>query len=248
MKVFSVIGISSSGKTTTVESIIEELCHRRYTVGSVKDIHFEAFAIDTPGTNTHRHKVAGASLVTARGMKETDILYPTRLPIDRILDHYDHEWVVLEGVKDINAPKIICAHAEEDLEKLLGPDTIAISGVISNSGISEYKGIPVFHPKQQRELVDYLQQKVIHRLPDFTQKCCGLCGMSCRELLGEIIKGNKSREDCTLYQKVKLTIGDKDITMVPFVQQILQRSMVALVSTLDGYQEDKEIQITINPD
>ena len=48
MKLFSVIGITKSGKTTTIENIIRELRKRRYTVGSVKEIHFEAFAIDTP--------------------------------------------------------------------------------------------------------------------------------------------------------------------------------------------------------
>ena len=41
MKVFSVIGISKSGKTTTIENIIKELRKRNYSVGSVKEIHFE---------------------------------------------------------------------------------------------------------------------------------------------------------------------------------------------------------------
>jgi molybdopterin-guanine dinucleotide biosynthesis protein B len=48
------------------EAIIAELRRRNYRVGSVKDIHFEGFALDQEGTNTHRHKMAGAELVTAR--------------------------------------------------------------------------------------------------------------------------------------------------------------------------------------
>lgn len=56
MKVLSVIGTSKTGKTTIIENIIRELRRRRYTVGSVKDIHFEKFAMDTEGTNTDRHK------------------------------------------------------------------------------------------------------------------------------------------------------------------------------------------------
>ena len=41
MKVFSVIGLSKSGKTTTIENIIKELRRRNYTVGSVKEIHLK---------------------------------------------------------------------------------------------------------------------------------------------------------------------------------------------------------------
>lgn len=71
MKVFSVYGITKSGKTTTIENIIRELKRRGYTVGSVKEIHYEKFAIDTEGTNTDRHRRAGAEPVTARGHFET---------------------------------------------------------------------------------------------------------------------------------------------------------------------------------
>ena len=248
MKILSVIGISSSGKTTTVECIIRELVRRRYSVGSVKDIHFEEFAIDTPGSNTERHKEAGANLVTARGLKETDILFPFKLSIDRILDFYSQDWVVLEGVREVNAPKIVCAHSIEEIDRLLGPDTIAISGVVSNTGIVDYKGIPVFNPlNQQVELADYLEQKVFTRLPDFTAKCCGLCGLSCRDLLAAIVRGDKGREDCILQQQVELKVGGKDITMVPFVQEILARTIISLASTLDGYESHKELKIVVSP-
>jgi len=47
MKVFSIIGISKSGKTTVAERMIEKLSNRRYTVGSVKEIHYEKFTMET---------------------------------------------------------------------------------------------------------------------------------------------------------------------------------------------------------
>ena len=248
MKVFSVIGITQSGKTNTVEKIIGELTRRRYSVGSVKDIHFEAFAIDTPGTNTYRHRQAGASLVTARGLKETDILYPVSLSIEKILEFYDQDWVVLEGVREINVPKIICAHDEEGIEDLLDASAIAIAGQVANTGLKEYKGLPVFNALTQAvELTDYVVAKVPRRLPDFDAKCCGLCGMSCRELLAGIIRGEKKREDCLLRQTVQLEIGGKPVTMVPFVQEILTNALTALVSTLDGYEQGKEISLVWNP-
>ena len=115
MKVFSVLGTSGSGKTTTIEAIISELRQRGFRVGSVKDIHFDAFAIDTPGTNTHRHRQAGAELVTARGHSETDLLYPAQLPMRDVLRHYDgYDWVALEGVADLPVPNVICTAEKQN--------------------------------------------------------------------------------------------------------------------------------------
>ncbi|MCL2532036.1 MAG: molybdopterin-guanine dinucleotide biosynthesis protein MobB [Oscillospiraceae bacterium] len=109
MKAFSVLGTSGTGKTTTIEAIIAELRKRGFRVGSVKDIHFDAFAMDTPGSNTHRHRQAGADLVTARGQHETDLLFPTQLPMRDVLRHYaGYDWVVLEGVADLPVPNVIC--------------------------------------------------------------------------------------------------------------------------------------------
>lgn len=248
MKVFSVVGITQSGKTSTVESIIGELKRRRFSVGSVKDIHFEAFAIDTPGSNTYRHRQAGASLVTARGLQETDILYPLRLPMAKILEFYDQDWVVLEGVTDINAPKIVCAHDEEGIEALLDASVMAIAGKVANTGLKEYKGLPVFNPlTQAAALTDYVLAKVPPRLPDFDRQCCGLCGMSCQELLAAIIRGEKEPEDCLLRQNVELHIGGKPVTMVPFVQEVLAKTLTALVSTLEGYEPGKEISLVWQP-
>lgn len=248
MKLISVIGFSQSGKTSTVESIIGELSNRRYSVGSVKEIHFEAFTIDTPGSNTHRHRQAGSSLVTARGLQETDILYPLRLPMAKILEFYHQDWVVLEGVKDINAPKVVCAHDEEGIDALLDASVIAIAGKVANTGMKEYKGLPVFNALTgAAELTDFVLAKVPPRLPDFDRQCCGLCGMSCRELLAGIIRGEKQYEDCLLRQNAELHIGGKPVTMVPFVQEVLAKTLTALVSTLEGYEPGKEIKVVWRP-
>ncbi|MTI94395.1 MAG: molybdopterin-guanine dinucleotide biosynthesis protein [Firmicutes bacterium] len=249
MRVISVTGITGSGKTTTVETIISGLRRQRYSVGSVKDIHFEKFAIDTPGSNTDRHRSAGAQLVTARGMQETDVLFPGKLPIQKILSFYEHDWVVLEGVRDANVPRIICAHDEEGIEQQLDAYVIGIAGVIANRIDSEYKGLPVFNVlRESEQLLKFVEAKVPKLLPDFTAECCGLCGMSCRDLLGQINRGQASREDCVLEQRVRLKVGEQDITMVPFVQEVLAKTLIGLVSTLDGYQAHKPIEIKINND
>ena len=148
MKVFSIFGLSRSGKTTTAEYVIQELRQRGFSVGSVKDIHNEAFAIDTEGTNTHRHRMAGSQLVTARGLSETDLLFQERLPIEKILkvnqEFYDFDYVVLEGENEFNGPGIVTGHDLEGVDFKWDKSNIqvfAVSGRIS-AEIKEHRGVP----------------------------------------------------------------------------------------------------------
>jgi molybdopterin-guanine dinucleotide biosynthesis protein B len=141
MRVFSVCGISKSGKTTTIELLIRELIRRGYTVGSVKDIHFEEFAIDTPGTNTHRHKQAGANPVTARGLYETDIMFDRSLSISEILRFYNQDYVILEGVREAGIPTVLTACSVSELDNQHTPFVFAVSGRVA-SQIDNYNGLP----------------------------------------------------------------------------------------------------------
>jgi len=178
MKLFSVFGISLTGKTTTIENVINELKKRRYSVGSVKEIHYEDFAIDKEGTNTYRHSQAGAELVTARGYNETDILYKERLSLQKILRNYSQDYVILEGVEKGNFPKIITAKESEEIEERLDDMVFAISGKVADE-IDEYKEIPVINSITETErLVDLIEEKVFEKLPDFPADCCTACGLT----------------------------------------------------------------------
>jgi len=246
MKIFSVIGITKSGKTTTIENIIKELVRRNYTVGSIKEIHFHDFKMDEEGTNTDRHKKAGSSLVTARGTFETDILHQEKMNINDILKEYSHDFVVMEGVRDTCAPKIVTAHDIEGIEDRLDETTFAISGQISNK-ITEYKGIPVINSETDIiKLVDLIEEKVFCKLPDVKDECCQECGYTCKSLSENILMGLAKRSDCVmLRENTTLKINGKEITMVPFVQKILKNSIEAVLKELDGYSENGDIEICI---
>ncbi|MCT4564675.1 MAG: molybdopterin-guanine dinucleotide biosynthesis protein MobB [Maledivibacter sp.] len=246
MKVFSVFGFTGSGKTTTIENIIRELKMRKYSVGSVKEIHYEDFAIDMVGSNTYRHRMAGAELVTARGYFETDVLFPKKISVEKMLSFYDQEYVVLEGVTDYNLPKILTAKSIDEIEEKLDESVFAISGRISND-IDSYKGIPVINSLDNLdELVDTIEEKVFVKLPDFESKCCSACGYDCRTLGIKILKGEAKRSDCILSESnVSLFINDKKIDIVPFVQSILSNTIQGIVSELDGYERGSKIRIEI---
>ena len=60
LRVVSIVGPSGSGKTSLVEALLDAFDDRR--VATVKSIHHD-IEPDTPGTDTHRHRTAGAEAV-----------------------------------------------------------------------------------------------------------------------------------------------------------------------------------------
>ena len=116
----------------------------------MKEIHFEQFAIDpVPTSNTNRHKAAGSQLVTARGLSETDVLYQSMLPILEILEHYDHDYVILEGVTDCNVPRILTAHNEQELIERIDCRAVCVSGVFANDHTGSFQS-PPHHSRLKR--------------------------------------------------------------------------------------------------
>ena len=223
MKVFTVIGTSGSGKTTTIEAVVAELRRRGLRVGSVKEIHNEAFAIDpSPTSNTHRHRAAGSELVTARGYFVTDVLYPKKLPMKEILRHYKgYDWVVLEGVDDLPVPCVICAHDVAGLELKWRNDAICTAGRIG-AKFEEYRRFPAYNVLEEAEqLCDYLQDNV----PDY---------LECFD-----------PDDPDPGMDITLSIDGVPIRMVPFVQKILRNAVLGVVSELEGYQEGKEVVLRL---
>lgn len=167
MKVFSVCGVSGSGKTTTIERLIMEMRRRGYRVGTVKNIHVEQFSLDTAGTNTWRHQQAGSEMTAAWGPGETDLIIPRRLGLDELLALFDQDYVILEGVKEPFLPKILCAHSEAELEERLDDSVFALSGRITD-WLAEYRGIPAISAlKEVVRLCDVIEAKV----PEYPGSC-----------------------------------------------------------------------------
>lgn len=61
-RVFGITGWKNSGKTTLAERLVTELTRRGWRVSTVKHAH-HAFDIDKEGTDSFRHRQAGASEV-----------------------------------------------------------------------------------------------------------------------------------------------------------------------------------------
>lgn len=247
MKAFSVFGVSQSGKTTTIENIIAELKKRGYSVGSIKNIHFEDFFLDVEGSNTWRHKQAGSEMIVARGFKETDILIPQRWGIDRILRYFDHDYVVVEGVSGTILPKILCGSNFEEIDERLNDLVFAISGCISNQ-IAEYHGLPVISSLTDiTKLVDLIEEKVTDIMPFVggLEQCCA-CGSNCRGLVAKILKGEATRADCVFVRsRATVAVGQKEIAVDAWLEAKLEAFLAVLYSKLDSYDTGEQIKISV---
>lgn len=159
MRIVMVKGFSKTGKTTTVTSLVKELRRRGYSVGTVKDIHYQGFAMDQPGTDTYKHAQAGAVRVAALGERETDLLFSRRMEIDALLKYYKEDFVILEGDSGADCPVILTGKTEEDLDPKMSESVVAISGLIAEER-KTYKGLPVIHCFKEVEKLADLVEKV----------------------------------------------------------------------------------------
>ena len=250
MKAIAIVGHSKTGKTTLCETLIRTLTARGYRVGSVKEIHAEGFSIDDPASNTGRHRSAGARTVIARGPAETDVLLDHPIPHRQLLSYFDEDYVILEGVRDVPCPLIQSAASPEDLPNPLDPRTVAVSGVIANGGLREVQGLPVLNPLGDPDaLADFVERTAFPPLPGVDPKACGACGCDCMAFAGKIAHGAAQREDCVQYrQPVSITVGGRELHLVPFVERIVKNAVLGLVRELDGYREHSEITVTIRED
>lgn len=214
-------GYSKTGKTSTVTALVAELRRRGYTVGTVKDIHFEGYRADDPGTDTYKHREAGARRVTALGNSDTSIIVDRHMKIEEILKYYKEDFVILEGDSGLKCPTIITGKTTDDLDKRMCPEAIAFSGIIvgdltkehREEPLKEYKGLPVINGITEVEkMADLVEKKTISATGDID---------------------------------VELTIGGEEIFMVPFVKNTIKNVVVGAVKALDGYEEGKEIVIKV---
>jgi molybdopterin-guanine dinucleotide biosynthesis protein B len=111
MKVVGFAGFSGSGKTQLVERLIPALKLMGLRVSVAKHAHHD-FDIDREGKDSWRHRQAGAFEVIIASDRRLALMrefeQTARLSVHHLLaELYDGvDWVLVEGFKDSNLPKI----------------------------------------------------------------------------------------------------------------------------------------------
>jgi formylmethanofuran dehydrogenase subunit E len=97
-KVLLIVGYKKVGKTTLIEKLIPELTSRSYRVATVKHHHSDfPVSIDAAGTDTWRHRQAGAKNVALVTPTDVALFYDTdeSLGLDQIIANFSGTDIVL---------------------------------------------------------------------------------------------------------------------------------------------------------
>jgi molybdopterin-guanine dinucleotide biosynthesis adapter protein len=176
------VGRSGSGKTTTIEYLINKLTAEGVSVGAIKHVHHKGFTMDTEGKNTWRFAKAGAKTIVAVSPDEVAIIRKTQSEyndFDKIIALLEAEKldvVFVEGLFALTAKrgdivKIVTATdpsgLAETLKGMVEP-IIAVSGVVAKTlGTIDYKGIPVIKiPEEGEKLVELIKKRLDKKAAD----------------------------------------------------------------------------------
>lgn len=145
--IFGVTGWKNSGKTTLTSRLISELVGRGYRVHAIKHAH-HAFDIDREGTDSWRHRTAGATETAIVSGARWALMHelrddeePTMREVIARLAPADI--VIVEGYKREDHPKIECRRTEARKHEKLAPRDPAIVAIASDHE-TEADGRPIF--------------------------------------------------------------------------------------------------------
>jgi molybdopterin-guanine dinucleotide biosynthesis protein B len=160
MKVVGFSGFSGSGKTTLVEQLIGHLRLSGQRVSVVKHAHHK-FDIDHPGKDSFRHREAGAFEVVVASNRRLAKIREFEVPIEPtvhqlIAELYDCDWVLVEGFKTSDIPKVevwradagkpaqypndprVVAIATDSAERLPAPTTLPVLDLNDAAAVAAY--------------------------------------------------------------------------------------------------------------
>lgn len=230
MKIVSIVGRKNTGKTSLTVKVIEELTRRGYNVASIKHSH-HTMEMDRENTDTWKHKQAGSNVVVGIG-STTFFNVRREMDLNRLLfliKHMDDvDFVVIEGFKKYNYPKIITSPDVRDEYTIKEVDSFAI----------DEKGV--------EELADLIEERG-HDIVDTL--FANNCGFNDGEAIAaEIREGSMTMNNLDNI-KSYLSIDGNVVGLNRFVSDYLKQTVLGVIATLnlDDYNVNdvKKIELLI---
>ena len=144
--VFGIAGWKNSGKTTLTCALVAEFSRRGLRVATVKHAH-HAFDIDREGTDSFRHRQAGAGEVAivsgVRWALMHELVDEAEPTLDEILSRLSPcDLVLIEGYKSESHPKIEVRRRAAWGDKPLAPSDPTVLAIAADHSI-ENSAVPV---------------------------------------------------------------------------------------------------------
>ena len=161
MKVFGITGWKNCGKTGLMERLVAEITARGLSVSTVKHTH-HGVDLDSPGTDTHRHRAAGAAEVMLASEARFALMRELRDAPEPALDDLlgrlaPVDLVLVEGYKRARHPKIE-AHRAAAGQPLIARDDPSVRAVASDVALDLDK--PVFDLNDTADIADFVLAEV----------------------------------------------------------------------------------------
>jgi molybdopterin-guanine dinucleotide biosynthesis protein B len=159
-RVFGVTGWKNSGKTTLTVRLVEELTTRGWKISTVKHAH-HAFDIDKEGTDSFRHRAAGASevaIVSGRRWALMHELHGNQEPsLSEILARLEPcDLVIVEGYKRESHQKIEARRTTAKDTRPLAPGDPHIVAIAADHEIAD-AALPVFALDDVPAIADFVE-------------------------------------------------------------------------------------------
>lgn len=226
--IIGIYGYKKSGKTTLIEELIKNLSE--YKIATIKHIHGD-ISIDKEGSDTFRHKLAGAKCVVGISDNCSTFIFSGKSDLDDILKKLekinDFDLIILEGFKNAKNIKKIAVGDIEEMENTI------------------YR-----YDNNLDKIIDFVRkfieiEKIYKKLPGLG---CGKCGESCNAMANLIYQGKKNFSDCQKLSKgnVIIEVNDKQIQVGQFVEEIVKSTIFGMVKSLKGVEEVTEVKINVS--
>jgi molybdopterin-guanine dinucleotide biosynthesis protein B len=162
-RVFGITGWKNSGKTTLTEKLVTEFTRRGYRVSTVKHAHHD-FDIDKEGTDSFRHRLAGATEVAVVSGRRWALMHELRGEdepklADILARLAPCDLVLVEGYKRDGHDKIEARRlAARDTAPLTVGDP-AIRAVAADHPVTG-ENVPVFALDDVAAIADFIVARV----------------------------------------------------------------------------------------
>ncbi|CUH76038.1 Molybdenum cofactor biosynthesis adapter protein [Tritonibacter multivorans] len=171
MKIYGVTGWKNNGKTGLMERLVAEFTARGLSVSTLKHAH-HATDVDQPGTDSYRHRTAGAQEVVLASPNRVAIMQELRGAPEPALEELlarmrPVDLILIEGFKRAPHPKIE-AHRAEAGQPLIAPQDASVRAVASDVTLDLDR--PVFHLDDTQAIADFIAAELSLRPLSEAQK------------------------------------------------------------------------------
>ncbi len=166
-RVFGVTGWKNSGKTTLTERLVAEFVRRGFSVSTVKHAH-HGFDVDRPGSDSFRHRAAGAGEVAIVSSNRWALMHELRdeaePQLERILERILErlapcDLVLVEGYKREAHAKIECRRLGSKDDAPLAPHDPNIVAVAADHA-TDAGTLPLFALDDVAAIADFVAATV----------------------------------------------------------------------------------------